>query len=414
MTYVTKIRSRTRVIVTAATLLSAAMLLGTASGSAAGTPLAAKPRQLATGKTDVITGLVASPLATPHPVVAADGRHHLVYELQLINATPAAVTVTAVRTVDPATGRVLSTLDSDAVAALMVPFGAAPGSKLGAGAAGFILMDTSLPPGAKVPTRLVHDFSLTYDPDQGLPAQERSGLTRVARDGAAVIGAPLTGSRWVVVNGCCAGPNSHRQAVNPINGAFYVSERFAIDFAQLTVDKRLVQGDSKQLASYPSYGADVISVARGVVVRTKDGIADNVPVGSLPPFSLGTVGGNYVVVDIGGGHFAFFAHLQSGSLKVRVGDRVRQGQVLGLLGNSGNSDFPHLHFHVMNSASPLASDGLPYEFRSFDSEGILANGEEVLAGGIAMFNPALSGPHSRQLPMELQVISFPPRPRGGH
>jgi hypothetical protein len=407
MTHFSQIRSRARVVVVAAGLMTAASLLGATSGSAAGAPPAAEPsRPAATAATDVLTGLIASPLATPHPVLGADGRRHLVYELQLTNATSAAVTVTQVQTVEPATGRVLATLDADAVAALMVPFGAAPGSKLGAGAAGFILMDASLPRGAKVPARLVHNFSLAYDPDQGLPREERSGVTTVARDRSLVIGAPLNGSRWVVVNGCCAGPNSHRQAVNPINGTFYVSERFAIDFAQLTVDKRVYQGNPEQLSSYPSYGADVISVARGVVVRTQDGIADNVPVGSLPPFSLKTVGGNYVVVDIGGGNFAFYAHLQPGSLTVRVGDRVRQGQALGLLGNSGNSDFPHLHFHVMDSPSPLASDGLPYEFSSFDSEGTLANGEEVLAGGVATFDPRLSGPHSRQLPMDLQVISF--------
>ena len=97
------------------------------------------------------------------------------YELQLINSTSAAVTVTKVETVDPATGRVLATLNADAIAALMFPFGAAPGSTLGPGGAGFILMDASLPPGANVPRRLVHDFSLSYDPDQGLPAQERTG-----------------------------------------------------------------------------------------------------------------------------------------------------------------------------------------------------------------------------------------------
>jgi hypothetical protein len=270
-------------------------------------------------------------------------------------------------------------------------------------------MDASLPLGANVPRRIVHDFSLSYDPDQGLPARERTGSTNIDRAPAIVIGPPLKGARWVDVNGCCTGPNSHRQGVNPINGAFYVSERFAIDFAQLTVDKRLVQGDPEQLASYPSYGADLISVADGVVVRTQDGIADNVPVGNLPPFSFETVGGNYVVVNIGGGHFAFYAHLQPGSLRVRVGDRVTQGQVLGLLGNSGNSDFPHLHFHVTDSPSPLASDGLPYEFTSFDSEGTLANGEEVLTGGVAIFDPALSGPHSHQLPLDLQVVNFPTR-----
>jgi murein DD-endopeptidase MepM/ murein hydrolase activator NlpD len=316
--------------------------------------------------------------------------------------------------VDPATGRVLATLDADAVAAVMVPFGAAPGPTLGPGRTGFILMDASLPAATRLPARLAHDFNLTYDPDQGLPNQQRSGLTNVAREPAPVIGAPLEGPRWVDVNGCCAGPNSHRVAVNPINGAFYVSERFAIDFAQLTVDRRIYQGNPGLLSSYPSYGADISSVSRGVVVSTQDGIADNAPVGSLPPFSLETVGGNYVVVSMGGGHFAFYAHLQPGSLTVEVGDRVKQGQVLGSLGNSGNSDFPHLHFHVTDSPSPLASDGLPYEFRSFNSEGTLANGQQVLAGEAAILDPTFSGPHSHRLPLELQVISFPPRPRGGH
>jgi murein DD-endopeptidase MepM/ murein hydrolase activator NlpD len=55
----------------------------------------------------------------------------------------------------------------------------------------------------------------------------------------------------------------------------------------------------------------------------------------------------------------FSAHLKPGSVAVRVGDRVRQGQRLGLLGNSGNTDFPHLHFQLTNGASPAASDGLP-------------------------------------------------------
>jgi len=263
-----------------------------------------------------------------------------------------------------------------------------------------------LPKTATLPRSIAHDFSLTYASTQNLPAHERSGV-QVAHDRPVVVGPALTGARWVAVNACCNGTTSHRQAVNPINGAFYVAERFAIDFARLTPDLRLFDGDPEQLASWPGYGAEVVSAARGVVVGTRDGIADNVPVGSLPPITLDNIGGNYVVVDIGGGKFAYYAHLQPGSFTVGVGDRVRRGQALGLVGNSGNTDFPHLHFHVMDSPSPLASDGLPYEFNFFTSPGTIVNGDDVLAGEPATFDPTLSGPHSRQIPMDVQVVDFP-------
>jgi hypothetical protein len=391
-----------------ACLLVAASLVATLPGSAA--PLGVNQRASANPKPDVVTALVASPLASPHPVVGADDRRHLVYELELINPTQITITVDRVETVDPATDQVLSVLEGDGVAAVMVPFGAKPGATLKPGAAGFILMDASLPKDARVPARLVHDFTLSFEPNPGLPSKERSGSTEVIRDTPVVIGRPLKGARWVAVNGCCAGLNSHRSAVNPINGAFYVSERFAIDFVQLDAEGRLFVGPPDKLSSYPYYGADVVSVAGGVVVRTQDGLPDNSPVGSLPAnITAETAGGNYVVVDIGAGHFAFYAHLQPGSLKVHVGDHVRRGQILGALGNSGNSDAPHLHFHVVDTPSPLASDGLPYEFRAFGSEGTIANGDEVLAGGTATIDPALSGHHSRQLPLDLEVISFPSR-----
>ncbi len=82
------------------------------------------------------------------------------------------------------------------------------------------------------------------------------------------------------------------------------------------------------------------------------------------PITLETVGGNYVALDLGGNRFAFYAHLQPGSIKAKVGDRVRKGQVLALLGNSGNSTEPHLHFQVTDGNSPLGSEGLPYVFDS--------------------------------------------------
>ena len=404
-------RSRPALAIAAVGLMTAAALPVAAASWAPGhSPTAGDHAGGPTPNTpgpEAFTGLVASPLASPRPVVGAGDRLHLVYELVLTNVSTATVTIEGVATINTANGAVLASLDADAVASLMASFGTAtPGPTLGPGGTGYLLLDASLPENARVPSRLDHEFTLTFDPDQGLPEVQRAGLTEVLRDDPVVIGPPLRGDRWIAFNGCCTdGP--HRLAVVPINGALFAAERFAIDFAQLDSEGRGFLGDPAELTSFPSYGADVMSVARGVVVAVQDGIADNEPVGTLPPIALETIGGNSVVVDIGGGRYAFYGHLQPGSLAVDVGDHVRRGQLLGLLGNSGNSDFPHLHFHVMDSPSPLGSDGVPYEFRSFDSEGTLANVEEVFSGGNATFDNALSGPHVRRLPLDLQSDDFP-------
>lgn len=98
-----------------------------------------------------------------------------------------------------------------------------------------------------------------------------------------------------------------------------------------------------------------------------------------------------MVLDIGHGRFAFYAHLQPGSLKVKVGDRVKRGQVLGLVGNSGNSTEPHLHFHLADSKSPLGSEGLPYVLDSFDAK--------AKPDGVAT-------KHKQEIPLEDEVVTF--------
>lgn len=117
-------------------------------------------------------------------------------------------------------------------------------------------------------------------------------------------------------------------------------------------------------------------------------------------------GGNWIVVDIGGGHFAFYAHLQPHSLTVKAGDRVRPGEVLGRLGNSGNSTAPHLHFHLMDGPSPLASNGLPYELTHFSSPGTVTDLNAMFLGQPTPIGPQLAGRHRHQLPLNLQVVDF--------
>ena len=104
-------------------------------------------------------------------------------------------------------------------------------------------------------------------------------------------------------------------------------------------------------------------MADGVVSNLKDGLHNKVRTTERNnrAITLDNVVGNYVVLDLGPRHFALYAHVQPGSLKVKVGAQVKTGQVLALLGNSGNCDAPHLHFHLMDANSTLGGEGTPYE-----------------------------------------------------
>jgi murein DD-endopeptidase MepM/ murein hydrolase activator NlpD len=132
-------------------------------------------------------------------------------------------------------------------------------------------------------------------------------------------------------------------------------------------------------------------------------VPENDPTEPLPEFNLDSATGNFVVQDLGDGHFALYAHLQLGSVRVRPGERIRRGQVLGLVGNTGNSSEPHLHFHVMDSPEPLLSDGLPYVFDDFRLQG-----QVDLSGAEPSILPT-PGAELRQnrLPLAFDVLAFP-------
>jgi hypothetical protein len=236
-----------------------------------------------------------------------------------------------------------------------------------------------------------------------------TGFTNVSSQPAVVLDPPLGGDRWVVGGGCCAPPSYHRTATLPVNGAIYAAQRFAIDFVQLDAAGRIVEGPVEALTSYPYFGDPLYAVADGVVVRTQNDLPERTPPNLPTDTTIENVDGNYVVLDIGDGRFAFYAHMQTGTVRVNVGDTVRRGQVLGLLGNTGNTTGPHLHFHVMDGPSPLGSSGLPYVFRTFSSEGTVTTSLDALAEGQpAAIDRALAGQFEARLPLENQVVSFPP------
>jgi hypothetical protein len=147
----------------------------------------------------------------------------------------------------------------------------------------------------------------------------------------------VTGAGWVAVGSCCDGP--HRRAVQAIDGELHLAQRFAIDFNLLTPDHRLYTGDRTRNTSYPGYGQPVVAVADAIVVASVDRYPDQIPEAPIG-VTLENAEGNAVILELGDGRYALYVHLKPGTVAVRVGEQVQQGQVLGEWGNSGNSTAP--------------------------------------------------------------------------
>jgi Peptidase family M23 len=365
------------------------------------------PAAVAAAPKEQLTPVVGNAIASPEPVLASNGRRELAYELQLINRSESTVTVRRLQAL--ANGKVVEQLSGSALEAVMAPYGQPQHAvKLKAGQGAYVLMDVSLARKAKVPAELTHRIALTMQPKQAAVATNYElAPIKVTNREAVVLAPPLRGPGWVVANGCCSEFTAHRGTVLPVNGAPHVAERFAIDFVQIDPLGQLFEGALDQLSSYPYFGDEVHSATAGKVVGVVDNIP-NTPAGAFPPaITAERAGGNHVVVAFGGGHYAFYAHLQPGTIRVKVGQRVQVGQTLGLLGNSGNSNAPHLHFHVMNSPHPLASNGMPYRFTNFSVEGTLTNLSGIEAGETARIDRTELGARHDELPLNDEVVAFP-------
>lgn len=141
----------------------------------------------------------------------------------------------------------------------------------------------------------------------------------------------------------------------------YESQRYAYDFIMMKEDKSF-GGDEAVNESYYAFGAEVVAPASGRVVSVVNDIKDNEPVGAM---NASQPAGNYVVIDHGNQEYSILAHLKYGSIQVKAGDQVEQGDLLGLCGNSGNSSEPHLHFQVSDSPDLFQSKSIRVRFKGY-------------------------------------------------
>lgn len=146
---------------------------------------------------------------------------------------------------------------------------------------------------------------------------------------------------------------------------FAPDQRWAYDLL-VTKSGKSHAGSGQRLAEYYAYGLPVVAPATGIARAAFDADPD------MPPGQLGggtNPCGNHVVLEVARDEFLFICHLQRGSVRVRVGQAVGAGDMIGRVGNSGNTSEPHVHLHLQTTSKPMLGEGIPMYFHDYSVDG---------------------------------------------
>lgn len=356
--------------------------------------------------------------AAPRLVLGTDEMAHLAYELHITNFYQSTGTLHLRRVAVFANDATLPLANFTAVQVnglLAHPADSADttaGVPIEAGKRVVLFLWLKLPAGVPGPEVLRH--RLEFESGTGAHQLVEGVLTRVKTAQPIVLSAPLRAGAWLVHEG----PGNHRShhwgSLVAVNGRVTIPQRYAIDFFGLDATTHAVRTARDKISDSASgdwvgFGAEVLAVANGIVRDMRDGEPNNKPLAALtPPANLTsrTLLGNFIALEIAPNVFASYAHLQPGSLTVKVGDRVRRGAVLGRLGQSGNSNAPHLHFQVATAATFEESEGLPFTFKAFTRLGTASIGDILDQATKILLDAGPKPLHRRQLPLDGDIINF--------
>jgi Peptidase family M23 len=351
--------------------------------------------------------------SSPTSVTIASTRY-LAYELHVTNFRPYDVVLNRLEVIDATRGsRVAEFRDSQLAAKLGRVGARAEGAErqiIPAGGRTIVYLWLPLQNGIATPTRLQHRIELDLmRPTGRLQTVVTDSGSSVRSDKPITLNAPLRGGPWVALYDPMM-IGGHRTSIYTLDGHARIPARFAIDWVKLAEDATHARGDTTSIANWYGYGSEVLAVADSIVAEAVDDMTESATLSaSEAPLALENASGNYVALDLGGGRYAFYEHLKHGSITVKRGDRVKSGQVIGLLGNSGSSSSgPHLHFHLGDARNELAAEGLPYVFRNFEVVGAYEAIDTFSSGEHwKPASPAAAGKRSMELPGANTVIFFP-------
>lgn len=317
---------------------------------------------------------IAVPFA-PVPVESTDGVN-IAYELEFAGTENMTFVPETVEVIDPATGNVVSTADSTLLSSTFHPASVPPPTQAeltdGTGKLPLPRINIWFRVGQDaVPDRLTHRVTLNRSSEGLAPLVVTGGDVTVRKDESpVVVGSPVKGPGWAIMETTSPLVHHARSQIT-MNGVTRVPQRYAQDY--LYVDPatgKVASGDETIARNWYGFGKELYAVGNGTVVYVRDGVPDIEITTQKPAPAIDTALGNGVVIDLGNKKYACYGHMVNGSVRVNVGDAVTEGQVIGLMGNTGNSDAPHLHFQVVtDNPSVLGAEGYPIVYRSFNITG---------------------------------------------
>jgi len=139
----------------------------------------------------------------------------------------------------------------------------------------------------------------------------------------------------------------------------YKNNRYAIDCLKIGPDGRFYEDPEKEVTDFYSYEEPVYAPANGKITEIMDSLTSDI----FGEPDTENPGGNYVIMDIGNDRYFLVAHLMKEKIPVKEGQLINKGDILGYIGNSGNTSFPHLHIHVQNKPTANLEGRITYPFR---------------------------------------------------
>lgn len=267
-------------------------------------------------------------------------------------------------------------------------------------ATGIIYIEAILP--GTTPGKLQHQLTFTTNKNNAKAETVTGAFTGPLQQTPVVIGAPLGSGAWAAVYEP-VWKRGHRRVVYAPDGIERIPGRFAIDFILLDSLGRYAAGEEDAIENWYGYGVEVKAVADGVVAAALDDFPESPTLSGHPAYTADKATGNYISIDIGNGHFAFYEHLKPGSIRVKAGQLVKKGEVIAALGFTGSTTGPHLHFHIANANSPLGAEGIPFAFEQFT---LLGTYPDFSQFGKAPWTPAPRTVTSKERPAPNTVIRF--------